>query len=371
MIETTFAEETETDLFGEQAVLCGGASALVKAGFETLVEAGYQPEVAYFECMHELKLIVDLMYRGGLNYMRYSVSDTAEYGDYTAGPRIVTEETKRRDAADPRRDPERPVRASAGSARTRPAGRGSTPTRTAERSQKLEQVGAQLRAMMPFLDPVEVTAEGEVRKAVGQAGRSRTMSDRVTIFDTTLRDGEQSPGCSMNTRREAAHGAPARGLGVDVIEAGFPIASAGDLEAVQAIADAVKGAQRRGALPLQGRRTSRPAARRSSAPRAPADPHLPRHVRPPPQVQAQDHARGVRCARPSRRSTLARTFVRRGRVLGRGRRAHRPRLPQGGAAGRPRGRRHDAQHPRHRRLRAAGGVRRDGAPAGARHPDAP
>ena len=95
VIETTFAEETETDLFGEQAVLCGGASALVKAGFETLVKNGYQPEIAYFECLHELKLIVDLMYRGGLNYMRYSISDTAEDGDYTAGPRIVTEETKR------------------------------------------------------------------------------------------------------------------------------------------------------------------------------------------------------------------------------------------------------------------------------------
>src|SRR6476619_6654208 len=93
VIETTFAEETETDLFGEQAVLCGGVSALIKAGFETLVEAGYQPEIAYFECMHELKLIVDLMYQGGLNYMRYSVSDTAEHGDYTGGPRIITDET--------------------------------------------------------------------------------------------------------------------------------------------------------------------------------------------------------------------------------------------------------------------------------------
>ena len=95
VIETTFAEETETDLFGEQTVLCGGVSALVKAGFETLVEAGYQPEIAYFECMHELKLIVDLFYRGGLNYMRYSVSDTAEHGDYTGGPRVVTAETKK------------------------------------------------------------------------------------------------------------------------------------------------------------------------------------------------------------------------------------------------------------------------------------
>src|SRR5215467_10459888 len=95
VLETTFTEETETDLFGEQAVLCGGVSALIKAGFETLTNAGYQPEVAYFECLHELKLIVDLIYRGGLSYMRYSISDTAEHGDYTAGPRIVTDETRR------------------------------------------------------------------------------------------------------------------------------------------------------------------------------------------------------------------------------------------------------------------------------------
>src|SRR6187455_3385505 len=94
VIETTFTEETETDLFGEQAILCGGTSALVKAGFDILVEAGYQPEVAYFECLHELKLIVDLMYRGGLNYMRYSVSDTAEWGDYASGPRIIGPEVK-------------------------------------------------------------------------------------------------------------------------------------------------------------------------------------------------------------------------------------------------------------------------------------
>jgi len=94
VLETTFAEETETDLFGEQTVLCGGVSALVKAGFETLVDAGYQPEIAYFECFHELKLIVDLMYQGGLSYMRYSVSDTAEYGDYTRGPRIIDDMVK-------------------------------------------------------------------------------------------------------------------------------------------------------------------------------------------------------------------------------------------------------------------------------------
>ncbi len=94
VIETTFAEETETDLFGEQAVLCGGVTALMKAGFDTLVEAGYQPEIAYFECVNEMKLIVDLIYQGGFSYMRYSVSDTAEHGDYTAGPRIITDQTK-------------------------------------------------------------------------------------------------------------------------------------------------------------------------------------------------------------------------------------------------------------------------------------
>src|SRR5471030_1419907 len=94
VIETSFREETESDLFGEQAVLCGGASELIRAGFETLVDAGYAPEIAYFECLHELKLIVDLIYEGGLSYMRYSVSDTAEHGDYTGGPRIVTDETR-------------------------------------------------------------------------------------------------------------------------------------------------------------------------------------------------------------------------------------------------------------------------------------
>jgi len=95
VIETTFKEETETDLFGEQTVLCGGVSELVKAGFDTLVGAGYQPEIAYFECLHELKLIVDLFYQGGINYMRYSVSDTAEYGDYVSGPRIITKKTRK------------------------------------------------------------------------------------------------------------------------------------------------------------------------------------------------------------------------------------------------------------------------------------
>jgi ketol-acid reductoisomerase len=158
VIETTFKEETETDLFGEQAVLCGGVSALIKAGFDTLVEAGYQPEIAYFECLHELKLIVDLIYRGGLNYMRYSVSDTAEHGDYTGGPRIVTEETRR----EMRRMLAEIVDgtyARAWIAEDR-AGRPSfTATRQAEQHHRIEQVGARLRAMMPFLDAVTVEPE--------------------------------------------------------------------------------------------------------------------------------------------------------------------------------------------------------------------
>jgi ketol-acid reductoisomerase len=153
VIETTFAEETETDLFGEQAVLCGGVSALVKAGFETLVDAGYQPEIAYFECMHELKLIVDLMYRGGLNYMRYSVSDTAEHGDYTGGPRVVTEETRkemRRMLAEVQ-DGTYARKWMAEHAAGRPW---FDATRARERAHAIEQVGSKLRDMMPFLEPV-------------------------------------------------------------------------------------------------------------------------------------------------------------------------------------------------------------------------
>jgi ketol-acid reductoisomerase len=160
VLETTFAEETETDLFGEQAVLCGGVSALVKAGFETLVDAGYQPEIAYFECMHELKLIVDLMYRGGLNYMRYSVSDTAEHGDYTGGARLITDETRaemRRMLAEVR-DGTYAKNWIGENEKGRPW---FNATRAAEQTQQLEQVGAKLRAMMPFLNPVTVRPDGQ------------------------------------------------------------------------------------------------------------------------------------------------------------------------------------------------------------------
>jgi ketol-acid reductoisomerase len=152
VIETTFIEETETDLFGEQAVLCGGVSALIKAGFETL-EAGYQPEVAYFECLHELKLIVDLMYRGGLSYMRYSVSDTAEYGDYVAGPRIVTQQTRdemQRILAE--------IRDGSFAKKWIEENEKGAPNFTAmrckERQHPIEVLGPGLRAMMPFLQPV-------------------------------------------------------------------------------------------------------------------------------------------------------------------------------------------------------------------------
>jgi ketol-acid reductoisomerase len=155
VINTTFAEETETDLFGEQAVLCGGTSELVKAGFKTLVDAGYQPEIAYFECLHELKLIVDLMYRGGLNYMRYSISDTAEYGDYVSGPRVITDETR----AEMKRilgDIQSGKFAKQWIAENQTGRPEFEKRRHDEREQILEKVGADLRKMMPFVDPVTI-----------------------------------------------------------------------------------------------------------------------------------------------------------------------------------------------------------------------
>ena len=163
VLETTFTEETETDLFGEQAVLCGGTAALVKAGFEVLTEAGYQPEIAYFEVLHELKLIVDLLYRGGLEYMRYSISDTAEWGDYVAGPRIVTPEVKQamrgllsdiRDGSFARRFIEENETGRKEFARHR----------AEERAHPVEKVGKELRAGMSFLNPVKVE-NGTVVKA--------------------------------------------------------------------------------------------------------------------------------------------------------------------------------------------------------------
>ena len=154
VIETTFAEETETDLFGEQVVLCGGVSALVKAAYETLVEAGYQPEMAYFECMHELKLIVDLFYQGGLNYMRYSVSNTAEYGDYTRGPRIITDQTK----AEMKKiltEIQTGQFAREWILENKANAPGFKALRRRERQHSIEEVGRRLRRLMPWIDAKE------------------------------------------------------------------------------------------------------------------------------------------------------------------------------------------------------------------------
>jgi len=155
VLMTTFAEETETDLFGEQAVLCGGVTALIKAGFETLVEAGYQPELAYFEVLHELKLIVDLMYRGGMNYMRYSVSDTAEHGDYSAGARLITEETKY-EMGQILNEIQDGTYAENWINENKSGRPWFNEQRRLGQDHLIEQVGADLREMMPFVDPVRI-----------------------------------------------------------------------------------------------------------------------------------------------------------------------------------------------------------------------
>ncbi|GIU92879.1 MAG: ketol-acid reductoisomerase (NADP(+)) [Acidimicrobiia bacterium] len=154
VLETTFKEETETDLFGEQVILCGGLAQLIKASFETLVEAGYQPESAYFETLHELKLIVDLLYEGGLSWMRYSISDTAEYGDYTRGSRIITDETRK----EMKRILEE-IQSGAFAHEWMAQAREGAPflyeQRERNRSHQIEQVGRELRKLMPFLQPKE------------------------------------------------------------------------------------------------------------------------------------------------------------------------------------------------------------------------
>jgi len=156
VLETTFTEETETDLFGEQVVLCGGVSELVKAGFQTLVDAGYQPEIAYFECLHELKLIVDLVYQGGLSYMRYSVSDTAEWGDYKSGPRIVNDEVKAT-MKQILAEIQSGAFAEEWMEEYHNGSKVLRSTRKAEQTQEIEEVGKGLRKMMTFLNAKEVS----------------------------------------------------------------------------------------------------------------------------------------------------------------------------------------------------------------------
>ena len=159
VLETTFQEETETDLFGEQAVLCGGATALIKAGFETLVEAGYQPEVAYFECLHELKLIVDLLYEGGLENMRYSISDTAQWGDFVSGPRVVNEETKAR-MKEVLKDIQTGKFAQGWIIENQTNRPQFNAINRAENNHQIEVVGRELRALMPFIKkPVNAKKE--------------------------------------------------------------------------------------------------------------------------------------------------------------------------------------------------------------------
>ncbi|HVR89388.1 MAG TPA: ketol-acid reductoisomerase [Candidatus Limnocylindria bacterium] len=172
VIETTFAEEVETDLFGEQAVLCGGISELVKAGFETLVEAGYQPEIAYFECLNEMKLIVDLMYEGGLSYMRYSVSDTAEYGDYVSGKRIIDARVRQtmRDVLAEVKDGSFAKRWIAESRRGSPE---LLATRARERDSQIERVGRKLREMMPWLPKREFGTDALPPREPVAAGSGR------------------------------------------------------------------------------------------------------------------------------------------------------------------------------------------------------
>ena len=254
VLETTFAEETETDLFGEQSVLCGGTAALVKMAFETLVEAGYQPELAYFETMHELKLIVDLMYRGGLNFMRFSVSDTAEYGDYVSRPADHRRARPRRRCghvlgeiqdgsfAEPldRRERLRPATSSSGSAR---------PTATTRSSRSAPSCGPRCRSSTrswsrparPRRRPSDAGGPPDERRAYrGPPGRS-SPAGTVRIFDTTLRDGEQAPGAGLTAAEKLEVARQLARLKVDVIEAGFPAASPGDFEAVRRIAQETTG----------------------------------------------------------------------------------------------------------------------------------
>ena len=159
ILETTFKEETETDLFGEQCVLCGGVTALMKAGFETLVEAGYQPESAYFECVHEMKLIIDLVVQKGIGFMRYSISDTAEYGDYTGGPRVVTEQT-RQEMREILKEIQDGRYADAWIRENKTGRAWFEATRAREQEHQVETVGRQLRRMMPFLNPKEAPEAG-------------------------------------------------------------------------------------------------------------------------------------------------------------------------------------------------------------------
>ena len=229
IIETTFKEETETDLFGEQMVLCGGISELIRSGFDTLVEAGYQPEIAYFECLHEMKLIVDLIYEGGLSWMRYSVSDTAEWGDYTSGPRVDRRADPRDDAPRPHRDPGRLVREALDR-----GGRRRVPRLPGQ---------AARGALVPARGGGAGAADDDAVAAQRGEGAAVVTADPdvVRFFDTTLRDGEQAPGIALTKDEKVEIAEQLARLNVDILEAGFAISSDGEFDAVREIATSVKG----------------------------------------------------------------------------------------------------------------------------------
>jgi ketol-acid reductoisomerase len=172
VLHTTFKEETETDLFGEQAVLCGGVTALIRAGFETLVEAGYQPESAYFECMHEMKLIVDLMYQGGMSYMRYSISNTAEYGDYVSGPRLIDEHV-RNEMRNVLHEIQDGTFAKNWILENQAGQASFKAKRRVNAEHQIETVGKELRAMMPWLNPVTSNSESADEKKPATANQQK------------------------------------------------------------------------------------------------------------------------------------------------------------------------------------------------------
>ena len=212
MIETTFKDETETDLFGEQAVLCGGVSELVRAGYETLVDAGYDPRLAYFECLHELKLIVDLMYEKGITGMRYSISNTAEYGDLTRGKRVISETTRQAMRDDPRRDPVRRRSRASGSPRTAPARR--TSSACARRARPPDRARGQGAALDDGLDRHRVLG----RLAGAAAGWGRPAPGCVVglMSDGPARRGfrRRPPGADPPRRWESCREAWALALAI-------------------------------------------------------------------------------------------------------------------------------------------------------------
>ena len=242
MIETNFREETESDLFGEQSVLCGGASELIRAGFETLVEAGYAPEIAYFECLHELKLIVDLIQEGGLGYMRYSVSDTAEYGDYTRGPRIVNEQT-RAEMKKILAEIQSGEFARQWIEENKTGRKKFLAMREEARNQPIEKVGRELREMMTFLKKKkEAGVPQDQKQPLPRSKTLPTVSSRsrhpwqrcyfmkIFTFDTTLRDGTQGESVSFSVDDKLIIAQKLDELGIDYIEGGWPGSNPKDKE---------------------------------------------------------------------------------------------------------------------------------------------